>query len=107
MDFPHVDERTDEKFTRLWPLVADNVKVKEAAKDAPQMISAPTKVEKEEAGGFHYKLYESRVPAGFDVEKSFGAWATEEARAASVAESSSARVAKDLVQGQQKQAGVE
>jgi len=87
MDFPHVDERTQEPYARLWPVVAENVTVKEAAKDAPQMLSAPTKEEKAEAGGFHYKLYESRIPAGFDADKSFGAWATEEARAKAIDES--------------------
>lgn len=97
MDFPHVDERTDEKFTRLWPLVDQNVKVKEAAKADPAMLGVPSKQEKADAGGFHYKLYEARIPAGVDVDKAFGAWATEEAKAASIAEGESARKAKDIV----------
>jgi hypothetical protein len=87
MEFPHVDENTQEKYAQLWPVVAENVSVKEAAKDAPKMLSAPTKAEKEAAGGFHYKLYEDRIPAGVDADKSFGKWATEEARTKALEES--------------------
>ena len=107
MDFPHVDERTDEKFTRLWPLVDQNVKVKEAAKADPAMLGVPTKEEKAEAGGFHYKLYEKRIPAGFDADKAFGAWASEEAKAASIEEGAAGRKSKEVVEQRQRQSAEE
>lgn len=98
MDFPNVDERTDERFARLWPLVGDNEKVKAAAKDAPDMIKFSR-----EGEGPHYRLYESRIPAGVDADKAFGGWATEEAKTASLQESASYRQAKGIGERQQKQ----
>lgn len=96
MDFPHVDERTEERFTRLWPRFEENQNVKAAAKDAPSMIEMPTKAEKEAAGGFHYKLYEGRIPPGVDADKSFGAWATDEARAKALEESATFKAGKAI-----------
>jgi hypothetical protein len=104
MDFPHVDERTDEKFTRLWPLLAENVKVKEAAKADPTMLEVPNKEEKAAAGGFHYKLYEGRIPMGVDADKSFGGWATEEARRASVEEAAAPRKGNEIGAKQKQEA---
>lgn len=97
MDFPNVDERTDERFARLWPLVADNEKVKAAAKDAPDMIKFSR-----EGEGPHYRLYESRIPAGVDADKDFGAWATDEAKAASLQESATFRAGREVAERQQK-----
>lgn len=92
MEFPNVEEGTQERFARLWPLVADNQKLKEAAKEAPDMLKFSR-----EGGSAHFKLYESRIPAGVDADKSFGAFATEEAKAASIEESANYKAAKKVV----------
>lgn len=102
MDFPNVDERTDERFARLWPLVNENEKVREAAKAAPEMLKFSR-----EGDGPHYRLYESRIPAGFDADKSFGSWATEEAKTAAMEESKAFRAGKEVGERQQRQSAEE
>lgn len=106
MDFPNVDERTEERFARLYPLVAENVKVKEAAKAAPKMLEVPSKEEKAEVGVFHYKLYENRIPAGVNADEAFGAWATDAAKSASLKEVAEHNAGKGVVQGQQEAAAL-
>jgi hypothetical protein len=97
MDFPFEDPKTNEPFARLYPLHADNAKLKEAASVAPEMIQGSR-----DEGLFHFRLYKDRMPVGFDADQSFGKWATPEAKEASLAESADFRKAKevsDKVQG--------
>lgn len=89
MDFPHVDEKTDERFTRLWPLHAENSTLKVAAEANPKMISFAR-----DDGGPHFRLYESRIPISVDADEKFGAFATEDAKRASLAESAEFRAGK-------------
>ena len=92
MEFPHVDEGTEERFARLWPLVSQNQELKAAAKDAPDMLKFSR-----EGGEPHFRLYESRIPASVDADATFGGFATEEARQASIAEGAAFRATKQTV----------
>lgn len=97
MDFAHVDSETNERYARLYPLVAENQKLKEAAKDAPDMLKFSRKDDIP-----HYRLYENRIPAGMDADKAFGAYASDEARTASEKEFNNYRAGKKVVQEQQR-----
>lgn len=91
MDFPHVDEKTDERFTRLWPKHAENSELKVAAEANPKMLAFSR-----EDGGPHFRLYESRIPSTVDADAAFGAFATAEAKSASLAESAEFRAGKQM-----------
>lgn len=100
MDFPHVDERTEERFTRLWPRVSENEQLKAAAAEAPEMLKFAR-----DKDGPHFRLYENRIPASVDADKAFSHWATQEAMEAAVAESKAYRDGKGVVsEMQQKEA---
>lgn len=92
MEFPHVDEGTEERFARLWPLVAQNQELKEAAKDAPDMLKFSR-----DGGEPHFRLYGSRIPPSVDADAAFGSFATEAARDASIGESAAFRASKQAV----------
>jgi len=89
MDFPNVEQETENRYARLWPLVSQNEELKAAAAVAPEMLKFSR-----EGGQAHYKLYENRIPPSFNADAAFGAYATEDARAASAAEGEAKRNAK-------------
>lgn len=94
MEFTHVDQRTDEKFARLFPTAEQNILVKTAAAgaaNAPDMVKGAR-----DEDGFHYRLYESRIPAGFDADAAFGKFATPDAREAAMAERKVGQPAREV-----------
>lgn len=102
MEFAHVEQDTDQRFARLYPLVADNEKLKEAAKDAPDMLKFSR-----EGGVPHFKLYESRIPASVDADTAFAPYATDAAREASMAEGAAKRAAKEPMERAQRATAAE
>ena len=80
MQFEQTNDK-GENFTLLYPSYEEN----EALKKAADEVGARNALQfdrKERA----YRLYEAKVPENVDVDKVFGKYATEEAKAASVAE---------------------
>lgn len=80
MQFENVNDK-GEKYAILYPRFEENEKLKAHA----DKLGARNALEFDRSERA-YRLYEAKVPENIDVDKEFGNYATEEAKAASIAE---------------------
>lgn len=95
MDFDQKDG--DREYARLYPTMqgeTGNRALRTAAVEAGNKDMVGWK--KPDGVNIEWRLYKDQVPAGLDVDKTFGKFATEEAKAASLAETESFRERQSL-----------
>lgn len=79
MEFPLVNEKTNERYVRLYPRIEENEQLKAAATE----LGDPKMVQFTYGGNDpHWRLYENRIPSGVDADKHFGSFVSPEAQAA-------------------------
>lgn len=77
MDFDKVDAKTNERFAVMHATIEQNADLKSAAESLGR--TDIVKGGRGEDGRFEWRLYQDRIPAGVDVDATFGKYTTPEA----------------------------